>query len=207
MSTDLRKNPYIAREYWPARLKKEGALYVSTRNSKTVNDHQWEVFRDALRQAMEGTSPGRILDFGCGVGRFAETAMEFADSYVGVDINSGAFEHAPDLPNVEFVGLPDDRIPFEDDSFDSAMALTVLQHIVDPEHYAIWSREIARVVKPGGLIYIIDDADQSPKMGKHMKIRGPQVISESLGSVIEEDFGIISAERKNSHYLFRARKS
>jgi ubiquinone/menaquinone biosynthesis C-methylase UbiE len=208
MTTDLKRNAYDPRAYWPARLKKEGALYVSTRNSKTVNDAQWKVFRDCLRQAMEGTSPGRILDFGCGVGRFAETAMEFASSYVGVDINYGAFEHAPTLPNVEFVGLPEDRIPFEDNTFDSAMSLTVLQHIVDPQHYATWSSEIARVVKPGGLIYIIDDADQSEKIktSKHMKIRGPQVISESMGSVIEEDFGIISAERKNSHYLFRARR-
>jgi ubiquinone/menaquinone biosynthesis C-methylase UbiE len=197
---------YNPRQYWSDRLGKEGALYVSTRNSKTVNDHQWEVFRDALGQVMVGTSPGRIIDFGCGVGRFAETALEFADSYVGVDINSGAFAHAPGLKNAEFVGLPEDRIPFEDNSFDSAMSLTVLQHIVDPEHYATWSSEIARVVKPGGLIYIIDDADQRTKMAPHMKIRGPQTISESLGAVIEEDFGIISAERKNSHYLFRARK-
>lgn len=200
---------YNPREYWPNRLKAEGALYVSTRNSKKVNDAQWEVFRDCLRRAMVGTNPGRIIDFGCGVGRFAETAMEFASSYVGVDINSGAFEHAPALPNVEFTGLPEDRIPFEDNSFDSAMSITVLQHIVDPEHYAIWSSEIARVVKPGGLIYIIDDADQGKKIkkAKHMKIRGPQVISESLGSVVEEDFGIISAERPDSHYLFRSRKS
>lgn len=197
---------YNPREYWPSRLKKEGALYVSTRNSKKVNDHQWEVFRDSLREVMAGTNPGRIIDFGCGVGRFAETALEFADSYVGVDINSGAFEHAPEIPNVEFVGLPEDRIPFADNSFDSAMSLTVLQHIVDPAHYDTWSRELARVVRPGGLIYIIDDADQSPKMSPHMKIRGPQVISESLDSVVEKDFGIISAERRNSHYVFRARK-
>ena len=209
MTTDLKRNPYNPREYWSSRLQKEGALYVSTRNSKKMNDHPWEDFRDTLRRVIAGTSQGRIIDFGCGVGRFAETAMEFADSYVGVDINSGAFAHAPELPNVEFVGLPEDRIPFEDNSFDSVLSLTVLQHIVDPQHFATWTSELARVVKPGGLVYIIDDADQGAKIkkAKHMKIRGPQVISAALGSVIEEDFGVISAERPDSHYLFRSRKS
>ncbi len=46
----------------------------------------------------------------------------------------------------------------------------------------------------------------SEKMGIHMNVRGPRVISEALGAVIDEDFGIISAERPNSHYCFRARK-
>ena len=197
---------YDPREYWPARLKKEGELYVSTRNSKTVNDHQWEVFRDALLQAIGDTEPGLLLDFGCGVGRFAETALTRAVRYFGVDINEGAFEYAPDLPLAHFVGLPREEIPFVDENFDSAMSLTVLQHIVNPEQFTLWTSEISRVVKPGGYFYIIDDADQRAKMGIHMNVRGPQVISEALGAVIDEDFGIISAERPNSHYCFRARK-
>jgi len=43
-------------------------------------------------------------------------------------------------------------------------------------------------------------------MGLHMRVRGPKVISEALGAEIDEDFGIINAEHKSSHFLFRARK-
>lgn len=198
---------YNPRQYWSDRLQKEGALYVSTRNSKTVNDHQWSVFRDALLQSIGDTSPGNIIDFGCGVGRFAETALTKAETYTGVDINDGAFAHAPAVEGASFVGLPDDRIPFDDGHFDSGMTLTVLQHIVDPAQFSNWASELGRVVKSGGYFYIIDDADTRPKMAFHMKIRGPQVICEALGAEIDEDFGIISAERPNSHYLFRARKA
>ncbi len=197
---------YNPRQFWADRLKREGALYVSTRNSKKVNDAQWEVFCEAMLRSMNGTSPGHLLDFGCGVGRFAEPALTVAESYVGVDINDAAFEFAPSLDDAEFVGLPGEKIPFEDGHFDSAMSLTVLQHIVDPAEFANWTSEINRVVKQGGYFYIVDDADQRVKMGMHMKIRGPLVISEALGAVVDEDFGVISAERPNSHYLFRARK-
>jgi ubiquinone/menaquinone biosynthesis C-methylase UbiE len=197
---------YNPREYWPARLEKEGALYVSTRNNKKVNDRQWKVFKDAILLSMFGTSPGHILDFGCGVGRFAEPVLEDADKYTGVDINAGAFEFAPDLDKADFVPLPEDKIPFEDCTFDSAMSLTVLQHIVDPEQFALWTSEISRVVKPGGYFYIIDDANPKTKMGIHMKVRGPEKIAEALGAEMDFDLGRISAERPNSHYCFRARK-
>jgi ubiquinone/menaquinone biosynthesis C-methylase UbiE len=197
---------YNPREYWPARLKKEGALYVSTRNSKKVNDHQWGVFVQSLLVAMQDTEPGSILDFGCGVGRFVETALTRATQYTGVDINEAAFQHAPQVAKASFVGLPEDKIPFENDTFDSAMSLTVLQHIVDPDQFSLWTSEINRVVKTGGYFYIIDDADQRAKMGMHMMVRGPKVISEALGAELEKDFGTLSAERPNSHYLFRARK-
>ena len=197
---------YDPREYWPARLKKEGALYVSTRNSKKINDNQWKVFKDALFLSMLGTAPGHILDFGCGVGRFAEPVLEEADRYTGVDINHEAFEFAPNLDLADFVALPEDKIPFENGTFDSAMSLTVLQHIVDPEQFSLWAGEIGRVVKPGGYFYIIDDANQQAKMAMHMRVRGPEKIAEALGATVDFDLGRISAERPNSHYCFRARK-
>ncbi len=194
---------YIPREYWPARLKEEGSRYVGSRQSV---GKQVIVFRQSLLQLMQGTEPGQILDFGCGIGRFAETALTRADSYTGVDINVGAFQYAPDLPLASFVGLPEEELPFEDGHFDSAMSFTVLQHIVDQNEFKNWTSEISRVVKPGGYFYIVDDAKKKRKMGLHMRIRGPQVISGALGAEIDKDFGTISAESKSSHFMFRARK-
>lgn len=194
---------YDPREYWPDRMQKEGALYVSPRNNK---GRQWKVFKDAILLSMFGTYPGHILDFGCGVGRFAESVLEEADRYTGVDINPGAFEYAPNLDTADFVGLPEDKIPFEDGTFDSAMSLTVLQHIVDSEQFALWTSEISRVVKPSGYFYIIDDANQKTKMAVHMRVRGPEKIAEALGATVDFDLGRISAERPNSHYCFRAQK-
>jgi ubiquinone/menaquinone biosynthesis C-methylase UbiE len=194
---------YKPRDYWPERLKKEGSKYVGSRQN---TDKQWSSFKDALLLAMEETSPGLILDFGCGVGRFAETALTRADRYVGVDINEGAFQYAPENPRAEFVGLPGENIPFGNEHFDSAMSLTVLQHIVDPKQFDNWASEISRVVKPGGYFYIIDDASKKRKMGLHMKVRGPRLLSAALGATLDKDFGLISAEQKGSHHLFRARK-
>lgn len=197
---------YNPRQYWPNRLKREGALYVSTRNSKLINDKQWKVFREALLHICPA-DVGRVLDFGCGVGRFAETMLSVAASYVGADINEEVSAFFPDLENATFVPLPEDKLPFEDGEFDSAIAVTVLQHIVDLEQYRMWSSELSRVVRPGGAFLIIDDADQKTKMSAHMKVRGPLAISASLGATLDYDAGVLSAERPRSHYCFRAIKN
>lgn len=194
---------YNPREYWANRLKREGSLYVSTKNNSKVNDHQLRVFRDAI-QYIAPADIGDILDFGCGVGRFSDTFEDKFNSYTGVDINEGAFEYAPKRENKSFVHLAEDVIPFGDNSFDGAMAITVLQHIVDEEQFTNWANELHRVVKPGGYFLIIDDAETSKKLASHMKVRGSAAISKALGSYLDLDVGTVSAERLNSHYCFRA---
>jgi SAM-dependent methyltransferase len=196
---------YNPREYWPDRLKREGKLYVSTKNNPSVYQSQGEVFWETLSDFFPDDDIDGIIDFGCGVGRFAERVAARVGYYIGVDINEGAFRYAPEIENGEFVFLPEDRIPFDDATFDGAMSVTVLQHIVDPSHFETWTSEISRVVKPGGFFLIIDDANPKTKMGMHMKVRGPEVIAEALGASVEYQ-EIIDAERPKSHYCFRARK-
>jgi len=196
---------YDPRQYWPARLKKEGKLYVSTKNKVSIYQEQGEVFWNALDGVFPPGNIESILDFGCGVGRFAERVAPRVGQYVGVDINEEAFQYAPEIENAEFVGLPDDKIPFPDGEFNGAMSVTVLQHIVDPFQFETWAFELSRVVRPRGFFLIIDDANPKKKMGMHMKVRGPEIIAEALGARIDYQ-RIIDAERPKSHYCFRARK-
>lgn len=47
--------------------------------------------------------------------------------------------------------LPDGRLPFEDHSLDAAISIEVIEHVEDQFAFL---RELARVVKPGGLVIV-----------------------------------------------------
>jgi ubiquinone/menaquinone biosynthesis C-methylase UbiE len=62
---------------------------------------------------------------------------------------------------VEVVEAPAERLPFEDDSFDTAVATLVLCTVTDP---AAALRELARVPRPGGRLIFIEHV-RSPEEG------------------------------------------
>lgn len=88
----------------------------------------------------------RLLDVGCGTGWLA---AHFHD-YVGVDGSADAVavarEHGRDA-RVHDLAAP---LPFEDASFDAAVAKDVLEHLLEPHGLVA---EIARVLRPGGRVY------------------------------------------------------
>lgn len=199
---------YDPREYWPRRMKKIGKTYVAHGNSHTAFDKQSQVFWDTLSEHLPGGA--RVLDFGCGVGRFAPALSENFQQYEGVDLNEGALDYTPDIENATFTYLAEDVLPFDDNTFDGAVSLTVIQHIVDPSSFDAWMAELARVVKPGGHFFVIDDprinkAGKWIKDAPHMCRRTPEIIAFALKSTIQAQ-GKLSAEADNSHYYFLSKK-
>ncbi len=100
----------------------------------------------------------RVLDVGCGKGRFARVLK---------DQHPGARMVALDLAEAMLRCAPLDlnpcagsmtALPFADAAFDAAYATESLEHAVEIEAAVA---EICRVVKPGGRIVVIDkNADQ-----------------------------------------------
>jgi SAM-dependent methyltransferase len=83
---------------------------------------------------------------------------EFADGLVldaGSGLKSVYYENVVNLevasyPSADVIGIGE-RLPFGDGSFDAVLSLVVLEHVRDPFRCAA---EIARVVRPGGRIYV-----------------------------------------------------
>lgn len=97
----------------------------------------------------------RALDFGCGVGRLTQVLAEHVEHAVGVDLAESMIRLAHEMnqvgDRVRFVHNDNERLPFDDDSFDSALSLMVLQHL--PPGPALRSiLELLRVVRPGGIL-------------------------------------------------------
>jgi SAM-dependent methyltransferase len=82
--------------------------------------------------AMKGK---RILDVGCGSGRFAEVALQAGARVVGVDYSTAvdaAFDNLRAYSGFEAVQASVYELPFWPHSFDYVYCLGVLQHTPDP---------------------------------------------------------------------------
>ena len=122
----------------------------------TTGHESVRYFLDICRDR-ETTLAGRVLDFGCGVGRISNALAEQVDEVVGIDIAESMVEQArllnrhPD--KLSFVSYDGRALPFPDDHFDAAVSLIVLQH-ARPAVQLSALLELQRVVKPGGLLIL-----------------------------------------------------
>jgi ubiquinone/menaquinone biosynthesis C-methylase UbiE len=98
-------------------------------------------------------SHGRVADIGSGKGRFARIVKERhpAASIIAVDLAEAMLAHVP--PGIHRVAASMTALPLATESMDAAYATESLEHAIDiPAAVA----ELARIVKPGGRIAIID---------------------------------------------------
>jgi len=96
-----------------------------------------------LHEAASAHLRGRLLDIGCGSGLRKSVVAEFIDEYVGLDHADS--QH--DVSNVDIVGTAYE-IPEPDQSYDSVLCTSVLEHLEEP---AAALREAHRVLRPGGV--------------------------------------------------------
>ena len=95
----------------------------------------------------------RVADVGCGKGRFARIVKERnpGATVVALDLAEAMLKPIP--AEIERVAASMTALPLATEAFDGAYATESLEHAIDiPAAVA----ELARIVKPGGRIVIID---------------------------------------------------
>lgn len=108
--------------------------------------------RFAMLQRMLAIEPGdTVLDLGCGSGRFAVWNLDSGAHLVGLDV--GTFFAAEALARVDLVVGDLRRLPLGDASVSKAYAIDVFEHL-SPESLALTLREAARVLVPGGALFV-----------------------------------------------------
>jgi ubiquinone/menaquinone biosynthesis C-methylase UbiE len=106
-----------------------------------------------IREHLGALAGQRVLDVGCGKGRFARVfhEQEPGAELWGLDISEAMLRYVPEGIRTRAGSMTE--LPFEDAFFDGAYATESLEHAVEIERAV---SEICRVVKPGGRIAIID---------------------------------------------------
>jgi ubiquinone/menaquinone biosynthesis C-methylase UbiE len=113
-----------------------------------------------VQHALAEIKPSKMLDVGCGTGYVMDIARKAGFDVTGIDPSAGMLQKARELFgfNKELVETTSDKLPFPDNSFDFVLASGSLAYVPEISGTA---KEMARIVKPNGLIRIIDHT--SPK--------------------------------------------
>lgn len=100
---------------------------------------------------------GRVLDAGCGGGGMPLSLAEEAQLAVGIDISDRFRDAGTRLAaergvrNIRFALADGQALPFRDGVFDLLLSHAVIEHVADAPRYL---RECARVLRPGGVMYL-----------------------------------------------------
>lgn len=155
------RDVYAERDARPRPLAWDaGALFVQ---------HSLERSRlDALRRSGLITLQGlRILDVGCGRGRWLERLVDFGaerERLTGVDLLASRITEARATnPSIAFEVASATALPFPDATFDLVLQSTVLSSVLDEATRAAIAREMERVTRPGGRILWTDLGVPNPR--------------------------------------------
>lgn len=99
-----------------------------------------------------------IADIGCGYGRtMSELYSRGYENLVGFDISEGMIERGKaQYPYLDLRVMEEGSIRLADESADAVILFAVLTCIVEDEAQEKLIREIRRVLKPGGILYVND---------------------------------------------------
>lgn len=98
----------------------------------------------------------KVLDIGCGNGRFLEAVSNTDFQYTGIDSSRSFIKQARETYGKRGAFVRGDALslPFEDNSFDTIVSFGVLHHIPSKAYRKQFLAEARRVLKPGGIMII-----------------------------------------------------
>ncbi|MGZ4259572.1 MAG: class I SAM-dependent methyltransferase [Solirubrobacteraceae bacterium] len=118
----------------------------------------------------------RVLDLGCGDGRFAQEIARMGAKPIGVEVAQAAIDRArAGHPDLDFRLAPiDGPLPLDDVSFDVVWTSEVIEHVADT---ARWLSEVRRVLVPRGRLLLT-----TPSHGRlRVAVGGIEAFSDPLG--------------------------
>jgi SAM-dependent methyltransferase len=126
---------------------------------------EYKIVDIAAELARAEIAPRKVLDFGAGVGysvpffaRHLPAARVTCLDVSRKSLDVGAAQHGS---AAEFAHFDGRKIPFEDGTFDAALASCVFHHIPHDEHVALLG-EIRRVLRPGGRLFVFEHNPLNP---------------------------------------------
>jgi SAM-dependent methyltransferase len=102
-------------------------------------------------------SPARVLDAGCGSGRTLIELRRFGEAS-GIELSPQAADIARSRGGLEIKVGRLEELPWDEDTFDLVTCMDVIEHTPDDR---VTLRELRRVCKPGGWLFVTVPAYQA----------------------------------------------
>jgi 2-polyprenyl-3-methyl-5-hydroxy-6-metoxy-1,4-benzoquinol methylase len=121
------------------------------------------VLKDLASQKWgQAAAQASLLDVGCGAGFLHPHLAESFGTICGTDSSDQLITSARERnPASDYRTMSSDRIPYPDSCFDMVTAINVLHHVV-PSAWMNFAAELTRVVRPNGLLCIIEHNPYNP---------------------------------------------
>ncbi len=135
---------------------------LSDAESRAEFSHELHIDVRHLVAALEGRSPSRAVEVGCGYGRLTPWIADRTRELHAVDPDPSLLAAARrEHPEIHFQRARAEALPFADDSFDLAVTWGVLNHVPEASIREA-TAELDRVVVPGGSLVISEATDGTP---------------------------------------------
>lgn len=138
----------------------------------------------------------KVLDFGCGYGRIVDQLNQRGYSdVVGIDPSFAMIDRGRRMfPELSLLHSRGQDLPLDSHSFDAVIACAVFTSIPSSEERQAAAREIARVLKPGGLLHLSEFCASEERrfmsaLGVLMRYSTPKVLQRLF-----EDFESVHNE-------------
>ena len=120
-----------------------------------------DLLRELIARRLGPEKPA-LLDVGCGIGSLHPLLTDMVGLLTGIDVSSASIAQArADNSHGDYRDFNGRDFPFDDASFDLATAICVMHHVPPAERANIMS-EMRRVVRPGGLVCVIEHNPLNP---------------------------------------------
>jgi tRNA (uracil-5-)-methyltransferase TRM9 len=112
----------------------------------------WEELNFLFEDLKEGE---KVLDLGCGNGRWYKIFKEKKVDYFGIDNSEKLIEIAKEnFPDAKFFVGDALNLPFPDNFFDKVYSIALLHHIPSEDFRIKVLKEAKRVLRPGGILIL-----------------------------------------------------
>lgn len=130
-------------------------VFMDTMATEYLERTPWTELRlDAVRDLLDPQPGDRVLDLGCAAGAITHHLSTLGCDATGIDLEPLAIEKARELfPGLSFEVADATDLPFDDASFDKAVAADFVEHVEDDVFLAMCA-ELRRVLVPGGTFAI-----------------------------------------------------
>jgi 2-polyprenyl-3-methyl-5-hydroxy-6-metoxy-1,4-benzoquinol methylase len=144
------------------------------------------VFRSAVLSATDSVSlsRSRVLDVGSGTGFYLDCWRGLGvKDLVGSDLTRTAVARLrlrlPDI-SIHQLDISSEELKPPEEPFDLVSVMDVLFHIVDDERYERAIRNLASMVKPGGLVILTENFVGRRRTAKHQVMRTRREIEQQI---------------------------
>lgn len=165
--------------------------------------------RAVLERLAARVGGGKLVDVGCGTGFILHLARDLFREIHGVDVTQAMLDRVDrSSGNIELHRGPAEELPFGDASVDMVSAYSFIHHTED--YWAVL-REAARVLRPGGLLYIdlepnkafwdrMSELPRGDVPGLSAMVRRGRDSVVATDEQVEKDFGIPQETFRQAEY-------